>query len=100
MVRHRVLEMSISRPDFLRRLPAAVGLGAVGLEAVQEEDGHLGGQEGERRWSVRLEALADRQLARVTLPCHRVEIGLEGYGDAEAEAFMVRFLRAYQRGGG
>jgi len=99
MVWSRVLDMSISRPDFLRRLPAAVGLELV-PELAQEADGRIHGREGGGRWSIRLEALADRQLARVVLPRHRVEIGLEGYGDAEAEVFMARFLRAYQRGGG
>jgi hypothetical protein len=87
--------MSISRPDFLRRLPAAVG-----LDEVREEDGRFSGREAGRRWSVRLDPLPDRHLGRVVLPCHRVEIGLEGYEDQEAEAFMARFLRAYQRGGG
>lgn len=95
MVRQLTLEMSISRPDFLRRLPAAVG-----LETIREEDGRFRGHEPEGRWSVRLDPLPDRHLARVVLPCHRVEIGLEGYGDQEAEAFMARFLRAFQRGGG
>ncbi|HJW43274.1 MAG TPA: hypothetical protein VJ463_02390 [Geothrix sp.] len=95
MTRHRTLEMTISRPDFLRRLPAAVG-----EAAVREEEGRFAGGEGARRWTLRLVALPDRELARVVLPCHRVEIGLEGYGDLEAEAFMTRFLRAYQRGGG
>lgn len=95
MTNHRTLEMSISRPDFLRRLPAAVG-----QEAVREENGRFSGREGGGRWSLRLVPLPDRQLARVVLPCHRVEIGLEGYDDPGIEAFMARFLRAYQRGGG
>ncbi|HLP31503.1 MAG TPA: hypothetical protein VK150_09085 [Geothrix sp.] len=95
MTVHRILDMTISRPDFLRRLPAAVG-----QEAVREENGRFSGGEGTRRWTLRLESLPDRHLGRVILPCHRVAIDLEGYGDPEAEAFLVRFLRAFQRGGG
>jgi hypothetical protein len=87
--------MSISRPDFLRRLPAAVG-----QEAVREENGRFSGEEGAGRWTLRLVPLPDRRLARVVLPCHRVEIGLEGYGEAAVDAFMARFQRAFQRGGG
>jgi hypothetical protein len=95
MATHLTLEMSISRPDFLRRLPAAVG-----QEAVQEENGGFSGQEGSRRWTIRLVPLPDRQLAQVVLPCHRVEIGLEGYDAPEADGFMARFHRSFQRGGG
>ena len=44
---HRSLEMSLSREEFFRLLPAAVGAFKV--------DGELGrGSDGDRRWAIRL----------------------------------------------
>ena len=93
MVRH--LEMSISQEEFARLLPAAVG----GTEFTVV-DGHYGGREDQRTWTIRLLPLPVRQLGSVQLPRHRVEIFLQGYSEQEAEAFMVRFHRGFLRGGG
>ena len=49
---------------------------------------------------MRLLPLADRRLGSVVLPRHRVEISLDGYSEEEARAFMARFHRGFQRGGG
>lgn len=92
---HRLdLEMTLSREEFLRLLPGAVG-------PVREAgDGAFhGGGEG-RRWSVRLVELPDLRAGSLALRRHRVEIRLEGYPDAEADAFLARFQRGFQRGGG
>jgi hypothetical protein len=89
------LEMSLSREDFLRLLP-----GAVGLPAVTEEGGVYLASEGTRRWSVRLRPLPDRRLGSVVLPRHWIEIQLEGYSGEEAAAFLARFHRGFLRGGG
>ena len=89
------LEMSLSREEFLRLLP-----GAVGLAAVDEEVGVFSGSQGKQRWSIRLLPLADHRLGSVVLPRHRVEISLDGYSEDEARAFMARFHRGFQRGGG
>jgi len=89
------LEMSLSREEFLRLLP-----GAVNVVAIQEADGVFSQCDGQRRWALRLLPLADRRLGSVVLPCHRVDISLEGYSEDEAEAFMARFHRGFQRGGG
>lgn len=89
------LEMSLSRVEFLRLLPAAVG----GVTFREEGDAFIGGDR-QMNWTLRLVPLADRRLGSVVLPCHRVEIRLEGYSEAAGEAFLVRFLRGFQRGGG
>ena len=90
---HRSLEMSVSREEFFRFLPAAAGAFDVDGELVR-------GADGDRTWAIRLVPLADRRLGSVDLPRHRVEIILEGYSEAEGEAFMERFHRAFLRGGG
>jgi hypothetical protein len=89
------LDMSLSREEFLRLLPAAVG-----PAAVEEKDGLFVGGDEPQRWTLRLVPLDDRHLGSVILPCHRVEIRLDGYSDVAAEAFLARFHRGFQRGGG
>lgn len=89
------LEMSLSREDFLRLLP-----GAVGQEKIVEQDGVFGVSGANRQWTMQLWPLPDCRLGSVVLPRHRVEIRLEGYSDDEAAAFLARFHRGFQRGGG
>jgi len=92
MTFRRTLEMSVTREEFLRLLTAA---------APFEVDGDTAWWiEGDRRWTVRLVPLPERRLGSATLPRQRVEIVLEGCGEAEGEAFMMRFHRAFLRGGG
>lgn len=89
------LDMSIDRADFLRLLPAAVG-----QTAVEERDDLFLGGNGTQRWSLRLLPLAQRRLGSMVLPRHQVELRFEGFSDAEVTAFMARFQRGFQRGGG
>jgi len=91
---HR-LEMTLSREEFLRLLPGAVGP----LTETGEADVFEGG-DGPRRWRIRLVPLPDLRVGRMVLPRHQVEIRLEGYAEGEAEGFMARFHRGFQRGGG
>jgi hypothetical protein len=90
---HQSLEMSLSREEFFRLLPAAVCPYQVDGDTVQWSD-------GDRRWTIRLVPLADRQLGPVAVPCYRVEIALESCPESEGDAFMARFRRAFLRGGG
>jgi hypothetical protein len=92
---HLLLEMSISREEFARLLPAAVGR-AVSMD----EDGSFRGSEAGRSWSIRLLALPQRDLGSVRLPRHQVEIRFGGFSQPEADAFMLRFHRGFLRGGG
>lgn len=89
------LEMSLSREDFRRLLPGAVG----GAEVV-EEDGVFTAKKPGRGWTIRLRPLPDRRLGSVVLPRQAVEISLVGHSEAEATAFMAGFHRGFQRGGG
>jgi hypothetical protein len=92
---HLSLDMSISREDFLRLLPVAVG-----QAAIAEVAGQFSGSEGPRSWTLQLLPLAQRRLGSVALPRHQVDLRLEGYSDSEAAAFMARFHQGFQRGGG
>jgi hypothetical protein len=89
------LEMSLSRADFLRLLPSALD-----VPSVEETDGVFRGADGPRVWTIRLIPLVDRHLGSVTLPCHRIEISLEGHSKTAAAAFLARFHRGFLRGGG
>jgi hypothetical protein len=89
----RTLEMSLSREEFFRLLPAAVGVFEVDGAMVRWLD-------SDRRWTIRLLPLADHRLGSVIVPRHRIEITLDACSNAEGEAFMARFQRAFLRGGG
>lgn len=90
---HRSMEMSLSREEFFRLLPAAVGPFVVDGDTVRRSGGG-------RNWTIRLVPLANRRMGAVVVPRHRVEIILEGCSEGEAEAFMERFHRGFLRGGG
>ena len=93
---HRLdLEMALSPEEFRRLL-----LGAVGSPFVEGPDGVYLGGEAPRRWTLRLVELPDFRSGRLSLSRHRVELRLEGYAPAEAEAFLARFHRGFLRGGG
>jgi len=90
--RHSI-EMSISREEFLRLLPAAV-------EAFQVDADTICWSDARRRWTIRLVPLAHRRMASAVLPRHRVEFLLEACSATEGAAFLERFHRAFLRGGG
>jgi hypothetical protein len=89
------LEMTISREEFLRLLPVALG-----QAFVPEPEGRFSGGAGARRWTLHLRPLAPRRLGSVVLPCHQVEFCFEGYSESEVTEFMARFHRGFHRGGG
>jgi hypothetical protein len=93
MTVHTTLEMSLDREEFFRFLPAAVGPFEVNGDTTSWTDGN-------REWTIRLAAMPDRRLGSVAVPRLRVEIALEKYSAADAEAFMDRFRRGFLRGGG
>ncbi len=89
--------MTLGRAEFLRLLPAAVGQGFD----LEETDGvrlltHLG--EG-GNWRIRLAPLPPQRLGPIAMERLRVDLAFEGSPEAQ-EAFVERFLRGYQRGGG
>ncbi|OIR07213.1 hypothetical protein GALL_108020 [mine drainage metagenome] len=89
------VEMSITRADFLRLLPAAVN--HAPFSVAGERIAHHGAG---RSWNIRLTALPDLRIGLVRLERHRVLLSLDGYGEEEAAAFMRRFELYFRRGGG
>jgi len=89
-------EMALTRADFLRLLPVAVG-GA----SWHVEDGDIAG-EGPCKpaWLIRLEVRPGRAFGPVLLPVLGVTLVLEGGSAADNAAFVERFLLGYQRAGG
>ena len=99
MAEHEILalrqEMTISREDFLRLLPAAVDQADLRVDGAQ-----IRPFDGNRRWRIVLTALEDLRLGAITLPRQRVEIFL-GADDAEdRRLFLARFELYFRRGGG
>jgi hypothetical protein len=93
VVFRRSLEMGLLREEFFRLLPAALGSWEAEGDTVRwSEDGRSG--------TLRLVPMAGRRLGSVVVPCHRVEIVLDGCSEEDGEAFMRRFHRAFLRGGG
>jgi hypothetical protein len=90
---HRSLEMSVSREEFFRLLPAAVTAFDADGEMVWWSDGG-------RRRTIRLLPLAEHRMGSVVVPRHRIEIVLEASSESEGRVFMERFHRAFLRGGG
>ena len=87
------METSITRDEFLRLLPAAVGPFHLEGDTATHADGG-------RAWTIRLVPLPACRLGSLSVPRLRVEIALEGYAEAEAAEFMARFRRGFLRGGG
>jgi hypothetical protein len=90
-------DMAITRSDFLRCLPAAVGGQSFRVDGEMIEPETQGQRE---RWSIRIRPLPPRRIALVSLERHEVEIRLAGYSDFDSVAFLKRFDRYFQRGGG
>ena len=89
----RVLEMSISREDFLRLLAVAVPVFEVDGETLSWS--HQG-----RRGTIGLLRLPDARLGAVAVPRHAVTIEIEGCSEVRGEEFLDSFRRALMRGGG
>ncbi len=83
-------EMGITREEFMRLLPVAVG-----GDSFQDRGDALHGT----GWRVRLATLPPRRIALVAMPVLEVILEMESDGEAAA-AFVQRFLLGYQRAGG
>ena len=88
-----VQDMTISRDEFLRCLPVAVGhaeFRVAGGEIVPLESGP--------KWRIVIVPLPDLSIGMITLPRHRVQIFL-GEGEDERR-FLERFELGFRRAGG
>jgi len=88
-------EMSITRADFRRLLPAAVN-----HVAYVEDDRGFVHRDGARGWRIGLAAMPQLRLGLIRLERHQVDIEFTGYSAVEIEDFMARFERYFRRGGG
>ena len=88
-------ETSLTRADFLRLLPAAVG-----GDRFIEQGTIFRHEEQQRSWRIDFVPLPELELGRVRLDRYRLTFAFEGYADAEIASFMARFELYFRRGGG
>ena len=88
-------EMGISHRDFYRIFPAVIR----GRPFERTSDGVLFEEPG-RRLRVLLSAESQRRLGMLRIPITIVQLQFEGFPQADVDAFMLRFERHFQRGGG
>lgn len=88
-------DMSISRIEFERSLPDAVD----NVSYLVDGSGFSHVADG-RGWRITLAPLPDRVIALLRLPRHRVSFRLEGFDETARAAWIDRFRRYFQRGGG
>jgi hypothetical protein len=90
-----VRRMSISRREFLRTLPEA--LGTAGFVACGDRFTVCAPG---RTVEICFHEEAPLRVGSLTLPFARIELRFEGYGEAETAAAVKRFDLYFQRGGG
>ena len=88
-------EMTITRADFRRLLPAAVN-----HVPYAEVDGAFVHRDGERGWRIGIEQLPQLRLGLIGLERHQIDFSFTGYPAREIEDFMARFEMYFRRGGG
>ena len=85
--------MTITRADFLRLLPVAVG----GADFTVEGDA-IASREAAPAWRIDLEERPSRAFGPVSLPVLAVRITVPD--PSASQAFLDRFHRGFQRAGG
>jgi len=88
-------EMSLSRAEFLRLLPVAVG-----HEAWRLKGDEISGEGSRPSWRIQLAERPGRRFGPVELPVLAVTLSIEDAAKADRAAFVARFLLGYQRAGG
>ena len=88
-------DMTITRDDFLRLLPAAVN--HVPFTVSGEDIFYV---EDARSWRMNLLPLPELRIALVRLERHRLTLEFENYEADEIAAFSKRFELYFRRGGG
>lgn len=87
--------MTISQPEFLRLLPAAV----AGAD-FEVGDGVFSHGDAGRGWRITLTPLPDLAIGLIRLTRQRVAFAFRGYSSGEIDAFFRRFDLYFARGGG
>jgi len=88
-------DMTITRDEFLRSLPAAVDHAEFRIDGNE-----IRPLDPDRKWRIVINALADLSIGMIRLPRHHVEIFLSGFGIEETRLFLARFELYFRRGGG
>ena len=88
-------EMGYTHKEFMRLLPKAVGGADMRVTGSEIEV-----REGDRSLRIALGDEGERRIASFRLPMIPVDLIFTGYSEAEIEAALDRFWRAYQKGGG
>lgn len=92
----RVIEMTITRDEFLRLLPRAVD-----HAPFTESPAGFELRAGDKLWRIGFEAMPDlRPGGLIRMRRHRVSFEFEGHSEAEIEARLKRFELYFRRGGG
>lgn len=86
--------MALSRAEFLRLLP-----GAVGGAPFRIDGDEIRSKGGSPAWRIRLAERPPRAFGPVGIPVLAVTLEVEAEGGAR-DAFVARFLLGYQRAGG
>ena len=87
--------MSISRDEFLRTLPAAVGTSSF---TVEDDRVFVGSDV--RLLEIEFKEETPLRIASLTLPSARITLRFEGYNADEMEQTVQRFDLYFRRGGG
>ena len=91
-----VKDMALTRADFFRGLPVAMG-----EEPYEVEGDRVTTGEGARQLSISIRPLPPRRLGGLLALDHcEVVLTFTGWDAAAQAAFLKTFDRAYQRGGG
>ena len=90
-----IRRMSISRGEFFRTLPDALGTNTL---VVARDQVTL--ETTRRLLTILFREEPPLRIASLTLPSAHVELRFEGYGEAEQEAAVERFDLYFRRGGG
>ena len=88
-------EMGITHAEFFRLIEVAFD-----TDLYEAHSRGASMSDGGRTVDIELGQEGVRQIAMLSVPRTPVQLTLTGYSDAEADAFVARFDRAYQRGGG
>jgi hypothetical protein len=88
------MEMTITKAEFLRLLPAAVAA------PFEQRDNEFRSGDGSRGWRLRLEELPPARLGNLELGRLAVAFEFQGFTPKEKDDFLARFRLHYHRGGG
>lgn len=87
--------MSISRDEFFRTLPDALG-----CTHFHQDDGRVTLESPGRSFQIIYSEAPGLCMGSLSLPAMRVELRFEGYAEEEAQRTLSRFDLYFRRGGG